>query len=115
MACLDDNQSQGRVVLRRHTLTTVTLAVLSFSCIAGAKDIALIANKSNHLVDVSAIELAKICRGQTNRWPDGKPVSFVTRDPASAEMRLVLEKVYSLPKEEVLTLISNANHARVNH
>lgn len=60
-------------------------------------------------------ELVKICKGQIEHWPDGKAVSLVTRDPASPEMRLVLEKVYGIPKDEVLGLIASANHARVNH
>lgn len=82
---------------------------------AAAKDFALISNKANHVEAVSQAELMKICKGQTERWPDGKAVSLVIRDPASPEMRLVLEKVYGVPKEDVLALISSANHARVSH
>jgi ABC-type phosphate transport system substrate-binding protein len=83
--------------------------------VAAAKDFALISNKANHVDALSMAELVKICKGQTERWPDGKAVSLVTRDPASPEMRLVLEKIYGIPKEEVLALITSANHARVNH
>jgi hypothetical protein len=91
------------------------LILLVCATSAAAKDLALIANKSSHLVDVALPELVKICKGQTNHWPDGKPVSFVTRDPALPEMRLVLEKVYGLSKEDVTALIASANHSRVNH
>jgi|SRR5271170_5297658 len=86
-------------------------------CAAGAaaRDFALISNKTNHVEAVSVAELLKIGKGQMESWPDGKPVSLVTRDPASPEMRLVLEKVYGVPKEEVLVLITGANHARANH
>ena len=89
--------------------------LLGWTASAAAKDLALVANKSNHLVDVTLPELIKICKGQTSHWPDGKAVSFVTRDPASPEMKLVLEKIYGLPKEEVEALIATANHNRVNH
>lgn len=82
---------------------------------AAAKDFALVSSKANHVEGVSMAELVKICKGQMERWPDGKAVSLVMRDPASPEMRLVLEKIYNMPKEEVLTLVSAANHARVNH
>jgi ABC-type phosphate transport system substrate-binding protein len=88
---------------------------MGWAAMAAAKDFALISDKSNHVEAVSVAELVKICKGQMERWPDGKPVSLVTRDPASPEMRLVLEKIYNIPKEEVLVLISSANHARVNH
>jgi ABC-type phosphate transport system substrate-binding protein len=76
---------------------------------------ALISNKENHVDRVSLTELVKICKGQTNRWPDGKPVMLVIRDLASPEMRLVLQKVYEMSKEDVSILIARANHNRQNH
>jgi ABC-type phosphate transport system substrate-binding protein len=76
---------------------------------------ALISNKSNDVPAMSLADLAKICKGQTSRWPDGKPVSFVTRDPAAPEMKIVLEKVYGMSKDEVKALIASANHGRADH
>ena len=99
----------------RQRVIACVLVLLVCATSAEAKDIALIANKSNHLADVALPDLVKICKGQTSHWPDGKPVSLVTRDPVLPEMRLVLEKVYGLSKEEVTTLIATANHSRVNH
>lgn len=99
----------------RLRVLALTLMVLGGTVVAAAKDFALISNKTNHVEAVSMAELVKICKGQMEHWPDGKAVSLVTRDPASPEMRLVLEKVYGIPKEEVLALITSANHARVNH
>ncbi|MBZ5705301.1 MAG: substrate-binding domain-containing protein [Acidobacteriia bacterium] len=93
----------------------ITLMVLGWSTAAVSKDVALVSNKTNTVAVVSLAELVKICKGQTNRWPDGKPVTFVTRDPASPDMRLVLEKVYGMSKSEVTALITAANHGRVNH
>ena len=99
----------------RSRILAVTLIFLGWAALAAAKDFALVSNKTNHVDAVSMAELVKICKGQMEHWPDGKSVSLVTRDPASPEMRLVLEKVYGIPKEEVLVLITTANHARVNH
>jgi ABC-type phosphate transport system substrate-binding protein len=101
-------------LLRSRTLA-LSLMLMGWAAMAAAKDFALISDKNNHVEAVSVAELVKICKGQMAQWPDGKPVSLVTRDPASPEMRLVLEKIYNIPKEEVLVLISSANHARVNH
>jgi hypothetical protein len=101
--------------LLRSRILAVTLIFLGWAALAAAKDFALVSNKTNHVDAVSMAELVKICKGQMEHWPDGKSVSLVTRDPASPEMRLVLEKVYGIPKEEVLVLITTANHARVNH
>jgi hypothetical protein len=88
---------------------------LSWSTIANAKEVALIANKGNGLQSITLTELAKACKGQTNRWPDGKPVTVVILDPGSAEMKIVLQKVYELKPEDVRALIVTANHGRANH
>jgi ABC-type phosphate transport system substrate-binding protein len=95
------------------------LGVLLFAAVwsagAAAKDIALVSNKSNDVTEVSMPQLVKICKGQTNRWPSGRPLTFFSRDPASPEMKLVLEKVYGMSKEEVSALITGANRGRANH
>ncbi len=91
------------------------LVVLSGASIAAAKDIAVVSNKANTVTGISLPDLVKICKGQTNRWPDGKPITFITRDPSSPEMKLVLEKVYGMSKEEVAELVTAANHGRTNH
>ena len=96
-------------------LATFAVIVLGWTALAAAKDIALISNKANHVETVSLADLVKICKGQTNRWPDGKPVTLVMRDPASAEMKLVLQKIYEMSKEDVAVLIASANHNRQNH
>jgi len=95
----------------------VWFALLFILCASSAasRDVALISNKSNHAESISVSELTKICKGQSLHWSDGRPITFVTRDPATVEMKLVVEKIYALPKDEVTTLIANANHNRVNH
>jgi hypothetical protein len=98
----------------RRVLATA-LVILSWTALAQSKDLALISNKSNSVQALTLTELVKVCKGQTSRWPDGKPVSFVTRDPAAAEMKLVLEKVYGMSKDDVKAAIASANHSRANH
>jgi hypothetical protein len=93
--------------------------LIAFLCLgaslAAAKDFALISNKANAVTALPMADLVKICKGQTNHWPEGKPVTVILRDPASPEMKLVLEKVYGMSKDEVFNLISTANHGRANH
>lgn len=60
-------------------------------------------------------DLVKICKAQTNRWPDGKPVTFIMRAPGTPEMKILLEKVFELPEPQVRELITTANHGRTNH
>jgi len=91
------------------------LVVLAWTALAQSKDLALISNKSNELAAITFPELVKVCKGQVSRWPDGKPVSFITRDPTASDMKLLLEKVYGVSKDEVKAVIASANHGRTNH
>lgn len=94
---------------------SISLILLACAGVALAKDLAVIANKGNTVTAVAMPELIKICKGQSSRWPDGKPVTFITRNPSSPDMKMVLEKVYGMSKEDVAATISAANHGRTNH
>ena len=98
----------------RRILATATI-ILGWTALAQCKDLALISNKSNEVVGMTFPELVKVCKGQVSRWPDGKPVRFITRDPASPEMKLELEKIYAMSKDDVKAAIANANHGRADH
>ncbi len=101
-------------MLYRRTLSVVLFLAASVS-LAAARDLALISNKANAVSAVTLPDLVKICKAQTTRWPDGKPVTFIMRAPSTPEMKLLLEKVYELPEIQVTELINSANHGRTNH
>jgi periplasmic binding family protein len=82
---------------------------------AAAKDIALVSNKSNGLQSITLADLTKACKGQMNRWSDGRPVTVVILDPEASEMKIVLQKVYEQKADDVKALIASANHGRANH
>ena len=82
---------------------------------ASARDLALVSNKSNTIGVITLPDLVKVCKAQNNRWPDGKPITFVMRSPSTPEMKLILEKVYGMSESEVSGLIVSANHGRPNH
>jgi hypothetical protein len=91
------------------------LVILGWAALARCKDMAVISNKSNNVAAMTWAELVKVCKGQVSRWPDGKPVSFITRDPTAPEMKLVLDKIYGMSKDEVKAVIASANHGRADH
>jgi hypothetical protein len=93
----------------------VALLVAGGATLAQAKDVALIANKGSAVSSVTMPDLVKLCKAQTPHWPDGKSVTLVVRDPASAEMRMVLEKVYGMSSQAVSDLIATANHGKGSH
>ena len=120
MTNFHENQPDGLVhvggasVFCRKMISTSLFVVVSVSLAAG-RDLAVVSNKANALAAISLPDLVKVCKAQTNRWPDGKPVTLIMRAPTSTEMKLFLEKVYELPEEQVKDLISTANHGRTNH
>jgi hypothetical protein len=100
--------SYGRV-------TSVFLFLAASVSLAMARDLAVVANKANSVNAIAFPDLVRVCKAQTNRWPDGEPVTFIMRGPATPEMKVILEKVYELPEAQVKQLITSANHGRTNH
>lgn len=89
--------------------------VLISASLASARDLALVSNKSNAVGAITLPDLVKVCKAQSNRWPDGKPVTFVMRSPSAPEMKMVVEKIFGMSESEVRELISSSNHGRTNH
>jgi hypothetical protein len=96
-------------------LLRVSIFILLSASLAAARDLALVSNKSNAMGAITLPDLVKVCKAQTNHWPDGKPITFVMRSPSVPEMKLVLEKVYGMSETEVNGLIVTSNHGRANH
>ncbi|HEV2467736.1 MAG TPA: hypothetical protein VGS78_00970 [Candidatus Sulfotelmatobacter sp.] len=101
--------------MRYRQLLIASLFLAWATSFASARDLAVISNKSNALSGISIADLVKVSKGQTNRWPDGKAVTFIMRAPASPEMKLLVEKVYEVPESDVKDLIVSANHGRLGH
>jgi hypothetical protein len=96
-------------------LIKIALFVAAASSLAAARDLAVVSNKSNAISAITLPDLVKVCKAQTNHWPDGKPVTLIMRAPAAPEMKVMLEKVFELPEAQVKDLIASANHGRANH
>ena len=101
--------------MRVFSFIALALLLAGTGTPACAKDIALVSNKANALSGITMPDLLKACKGQINHWPDGKPVTCIIRNPESPDMRIVLEKLYSLAKPELITAIAAANHGRSSH
>ncbi|MGA2746509.1 MAG: substrate-binding domain-containing protein [Candidatus Sulfotelmatobacter sp.] len=101
-------------MFHRRTLS-VCLFLAASVPLAAARDLALVSNKSNSVSAMALPDLVKVCKGQTNHWPDGKSVTFVMRNPGSPEMKLFLEKVYELSEANVKEIIASANQGRAGH
>ena len=95
---------------RRTGALILTFGVLNAT--AAAKDMALISNRNNSLPPIALADLVKVCKGQIGRWPDGKPVTIVMRQPGSSDLKIVEEKIYASTSGDVREMIASANHNR---
>jgi ABC-type phosphate transport system substrate-binding protein len=96
------------------TSSTLVLLIAALLGSAAAKDMALISNKNTSVPTLALADVMKVCRGQMAHWPDGKPVTIIMRQPGSAEMKIVEEKIYALSSQEVREVIATANHNRAD-
>jgi ABC-type phosphate transport system substrate-binding protein len=65
-------------------------------CLLSAKQLAVVTDTANPTTNLSAAELIKLFNAHTHNWADGRPVVIVVRDPASADMELVLRKIFNM-------------------
>jgi ABC-type phosphate transport system substrate-binding protein len=98
-----------------HQTLRVCVVLAASVSLAAARDLALVSNKANSVSAITLPDLVKVSKGQTNRWPDGKPVTLIMRSPSTLEMKLFLEKVYEVPQSQVKEIIASANHGRMGH
>lgn len=96
-------------------LARLSIFLLISASLASARDLAVVSNKANNIKAITLPDLVKVCKGESNRWPDGKPVTLIMRSPTSPGMRMVLEKIYGMSEKDVAELIVAANHGRANH
>ena len=98
-----------------HRIFSIFVIVVFGASLAAARDLALVSNKTNTVGEVTIPDLVKVCKAQTNRWPDGKAVVFVMRPPSSPEMKVVLEKIYGMSEADLKSLIVISNKGRIAH
>lgn len=105
---------EGKKLFYRRAMI-VSLFLLASVSLAAARDLAFVSNKANTVNAITVADLIKVCKGQTNHWPDGKPVTFIMRNTSAPEIKILLEKVYEMPESGVRELIATANHGRKGH
>jgi ABC-type phosphate transport system substrate-binding protein len=71
-----------------------------------ARDLALVANKSNAASNLTAAEVEKLLKAGIQNWPDGKKIKIFLTDPDSIDNRTILEHGCKLKPEEIKSLAS---------
>ena len=89
---------------RRICVLFLLAAGLVASC--QARQLAVIVDKTNNTVGLSTMDLAKVFKFDNHKWPDGRPVILVLRDPSTPEMKTAIEKLYHMQVEEFKALLA---------
>jgi hypothetical protein len=71
-----------------------------------AHHMAVVVNKDNHLADVAPAQLARICRLETRKWPDGKDVILVLHRDSAGEMA-TLEHLTRMSQSELKAFVAS--------
>ena len=79
--------------------------VLLLSCLAQAKQFAVVSDKQNTTGNVKAVDLASLLSGKTKAWVDGRPVRIVLRDPTLPDMEFVFRRVLNMTPNQVRALM----------
>jgi len=79
-------------------------AGLGASC--EAKQLAVIVDKTNSMSGLSAADLAKVFKFDSHKWPDGRPIILILRDPSTPEMKTAIEKLYHMQAEQFKALLA---------
>jgi len=82
------------------------LLVASLGASAEAKQLAVIVDKTNSLGGLSVADLAKVFKFDSHKWPDGRPVILVLRDPSTPEMQTAIQKLYHMQADEFKALLA---------
>jgi ABC-type phosphate transport system substrate-binding protein len=81
--------------------------MFAIPCLLNAKQLAVVTDTANPITNLSAAELIKLFNAHVRNWADGKPVVIVVRDPASADMELVLRKIFNMTPTQARSFIES--------
>jgi ABC-type phosphate transport system substrate-binding protein len=71
-----------------------------------AKNMAVVVDKANVTANVAAADLVKIFQSTTRKWPDGKAITVVMRDPSLPEMQQALQHLYKMSPDELKSFVA---------
>ena len=89
---------------RRIWLLLTLIAGLAASC--EGRQLAVIVDKTNTTGGLSAMDLTKVFKFDSHKWPDGRPVILVLRDPSTPEMKTAIEKLYHMQVDQFKSLLA---------
>jgi ABC-type phosphate transport system substrate-binding protein len=93
--------------MRIRTVSATIFFLLAAVGAAFATDFAVIVNPANPAKIMALADLGKIFKGKTSTWANGRNVTIVLREPSTASMKFVIEKVMGVDVEQGKTILSD--------
>ena len=87
-------------------LRALLFLVLFSGVSSEAKQLAVIVDKANNVSSMTAVDLTKMFKFDSHKWPDGRNVVVVLYDPTSPEMQTAIQKLYHMQPEEFKVLLA---------
>jgi ABC-type phosphate transport system substrate-binding protein len=94
--------------MRTRTVSATIFLLLAAVGAAFATDFAVIVNPANPAKIMALADLGKIFKGKTSTWANGRNVTIVLREPSTASMKFIIEKVMGVDAEQGKTILSDA-------
>jgi len=92
----------------QRLFTIIALAVcLGASC--QARNLAVIVEKNNSVGSLSSADLLKVFKFDRAKWPDGKNIVLVLRDPSTPETQTAINSIYHMQPTEFRSLLASHN------
>ena len=93
--------------MRIRTVSATIFLLLAAVGAAFATDFAVIVNPANPAKIMALADLGKIFKGKTSTWANGRNVTIVLREPSTASMKFIIEKVMGVDVEQGKTILSD--------
>jgi ABC-type phosphate transport system substrate-binding protein len=93
--------------MRIRTVSAIILLLLVAVGAAFATDFAVIVNPANPAKVMALADLGKIFKGKTSTWGNGRNVTIILREPSTASMKFIIEKVMGVDVEQGKTILSD--------
>jgi ABC-type phosphate transport system substrate-binding protein len=92
--------------MRTRILSVTILLLLAAVSAAFATDFAVIVNPANPARLMTLADLGKMFKGKMATWANGRNVTIVLREPSTASMKFIIEKVMGVDAEQGKTILS---------
>ena len=80
---------------------TIAFALWSYTALAHADPLAIIANKNNPNTSLTATAIANMYRGETLHWPGGDRIKLVNREISAEERKTFYLRVLNAKPDQV--------------